>query len=248
MNIFSLQGKTALITGGAQGIGLACAQGLASYGADIILVDISEDSLKEALHVLPKAKIIVCDVSNGKSVERMMKIINKRVIDVFINSAAITNRKPILEMTDEEWDHIIAVNLGGAHHLGKAIASHMINHKTQGRMIFIVSTGAFRASVNFGAYSASKAGVVMMMKTFALELAPYHILCNAIAPTATDTAFTRDYYEKYPDKRRKTEENHPLGRIGRPEDYQGAAIYLSSQASAFVTGTVLVVDGGKTAK
>ena len=115
-------------------------------------------------------------------------------------------------------------------------------------MVFIVSTGAYRAGVNFGAYSASKAGVVMLANTLALELAPHRIRVNTLAPTATDTNFTADYYQQNPEALRSTIANHPLGRIALPQDYQGTAVYLASEASAFVTGTMIIVDGGKTAK
>ena len=117
-----------------------------------------------------------------------------------------------------------------------------------GSMIYVVSTGAYRANVNFGAYSASKAGVVMLAKTLALELAPYQIRVNAIAPTVTETRFLGDMYQVHPEKREAAIRNHPLGRIATPEDYMGTAVYLASQASAFVTGEMVVVDGGKTAK
>ncbi|MPN03689.1 2-dehydro-3-deoxy-D-gluconate 5-dehydrogenase [bioreactor metagenome] len=169
-------------------------------------------------------------------------------VDILVNSAAVTNRKTLVEMTEAEWDRIITTNLYGAYRVGKAVAQLMIEQGRSGRMIFIVSTGAYRAGVNFGAYSASKAGVVMLMKTFALELAPHGILCNAIAPTATDTNFTADYYQQFPEKREAVIKNHPLGRIARAEDYQGTVVYLASKAAEFVTGTMLVVDGGKTAK
>jgi len=252
-NLFDLTGKKALITGGAKGIGLSVAEGLGMAGAEVVIADINQAALEDGLFYLRdrgiKASSLTVDVSSPVSVTRMVNDISEMGgLDIFINSAAVTKRKIINEMTIEEWERIISTNLNGAFYLGKAISELMIKQGRGGRIVFIVSTGAYRASEKFGAYSASKAGVVMLMKTMALELAQYGILCNAIAPTATDTDFTRDYYDANPDILERVRKNHPLGRIAMPCDYQGTAVYLASEASSFVTGTVLVVDGGKTAK
>lgn len=251
--MFCTEGKIALVTGGAGGIGLACAKALALSGADLILSDIDGQSLKEAQTVIQELGVrcmtAVCDVSDEKAVEQMMGQVRQfGGVDILIHSAAVTNRKELLTMSEEEWDQIVSVNLYGAYHMGKQTALLMKEQRRGGKMTFIVSTGAYRAGVNFGAYSASKAGVVMMMKTLALELAPWNIRVNAIAPTATETRFTEDYYRKNPEAKERARSNHPLGRLGKAEDYMGTAVYLSSPASDFVTGAVLVVDGGKTAK
>lgn len=251
--MFRLDGKIALVTGGANGIGFACAKALASFGADIILVDIDDKGIVEVENKLKdlggRVCSFLCDVSVAEEVaELIAKAREFGGIDIFINSAAITNRKTVLDMTQQEWSKIIDVNLNGAYYMGKAVGQLMAEQNRGGKMIYIVSTGAYRASANFGAYSASKAGVVMLMKTLALELADHNICVNAIAPTATDTKFTEDYYLKNPDKKQAVIKNHPLGRIGQPEDYMGTSVYLSSAASDFVTGSLIVVDGGKTAK
>lgn len=252
-SLFDLTGKTALITGGGGGIGLACARALANHGASILLTDISEKYLNEGIYALKQDDAVVsgicADVSDPYQTEDIINAAKPLGgIDIFINSAAITNRKQVLDMTDKEWLDIINTNLNGAFYLGRAVARQMIRQERGGKIIYIVSTGAYRASVNFGAYSASKAGVVMLMKTLALELAPYKICVNAIAPTATETRFTYDYYLNNPDKKKAVINNHPFGRIAVPEDYMGTAVYLSSAASDFVTGEMIVVDGGKTAK
>lgn len=252
-NMFDLKGKTALVTGGAKGIGLAIAEGLGEAGANVIIADINEEALQLGLSHLRDAGInamsIKVDVSSHESVRSMVaRIRESGGVDIFVSSAAITNRKILSDMTDEEWDRIMKVNLYGAFFAGTEISRLMIDQGRGGRMIFIVSTGAYRAGEKFGAYSASKAGVVMLMKTFALELAKHGILCNAIAPTATDTDFTRDYYAANPDVLKRVTANHPLGRIANANDYKGTAVYLASEASAFMTGTLITVDGGKTAK
>lgn len=255
--MFRVDGKTALVTGGAGGIGLACAKALASAGADLILADIDGGRLDAAAEEIRRENgpsggrflTAVCDVADMRSVETLMGQAREfGGVDILIHSAAVTNRKQLLDMTEEEWNHILTVNLNGAYHMGKQVGEFMTRQGRGGKMTFIVSTGAYRAGVNFGAYSASKAGVVMMMKTLALELAPWGINVNAIAPTATETRFTEDYYRENPQAKERTRANHPLGRLGRAEDYMGTALYLSSGASDFVTGALLVVDGGKTAK
>ncbi|RHR48261.1 SDR family NAD(P)-dependent oxidoreductase [Clostridium sp. AF18-27] len=255
--MFRVDGKTALVTGGAGGIGLACAKALAAAGADLILSDIDGGRLDEAAEEIRRENgtsggrcvTAVCDVADLRSVEKLLEQARDNGgVDILIHSAAVTNRKQLLDMTEEEWNHILTVNLNGAYHMGKQVGELMTRQGRGGKMTFIVSTGAYRAGVNFGAYSASKAGVVMMMKTLALELAPWGINVNAIAPTATETRFTEDYYRENPQARERARANHPLGRLARAEDYMGTALYLSSAASDFVTGALLVVDGGKTAK
>lgn len=255
--MFRVDGKTALVTGAAGGIGLACAKALASAGADLILADIDGGWLDAAAEEIRRENgpsggrflTAVCDVADMRSVETLMEQAREfGGVDILIHSAAVTNRKQLLDMTEEEWNRILTVNLNGAYHMGKQVGELMTRQDRGGKMTFIVSTGAYRAGVNFGAYSASKAGVVMMMKTLALELAPWGINVNAIAPTATETRFTEEYYRENPQAKERARTNHPLGRLGRAEDYMGTALYLSSGASDFVTGALLVVDGGKTAK
>lgn len=252
-SLFNLRGKRAIITGGARGIGFACASALAMEGADIVLVDIHPKELDEAVKKLKVYGVgvdsFVCDVSSLESVEMLSRYLKALGgIDIFMHSAAVTIRKLLLEMSVEEWDWVINTNLRGAFLLGRKMGALLKEQGRGGKMIYIVSTGAFRASEMYGAYGSSKAGVVMLMKTFALELAPFGITCNAIAPTATDTKFTSDFYTQYPEKKAAVIKNHPLGRIAVPEDYMGTALYLSSSASDFVTGSLIVVDGGKTAK
>jgi len=248
-----LRGKRAIITGGARGIGFACASALAGEGAAIVLVDIHQDELDEAVKKMKaygvKVDSFLCDVSSLDSVELLYQYLKASGgIDIFIHSAAVTIRKLLLEMSVEEWDWVINTNLRGAFLLGRKVGALLKEQGRGGKMIYIVSTGAFRASEMYGSYGASKAGVVMLMKTLALELAPFGITCNAIAPTATDTKFTSDFYAQNPEKKVAVIKNHPLGRIAVPEDYMGTALYLASSASDFVTGSLIVVDGGKTAK
>ncbi len=147
-------------------------------------------------------------------------------------------------MRREAWNNVINLNLTAAFMLSKVIGKEMIKNK-KGRVIHIASTGGLRAGANFSAYGASKAGLIHFLKSLALEWAPYRINVNAIAPTATETQFTAEYYAQYPEKKQATIKNHPFGRLGKVEDYVGAAVYLASPASEFVNGEVIVIDSGK---
>jgi len=251
--LFSLDGKRALVIGGAEGIGFAIARSFGAFGAQVILADRNEVLMRTSLDRLVdegcQAESYPVDVADLESVQALADFcMQGGGIDIVVNSAAITRRQEVLDMDEQAWRSIVDVNLHGAYHIGKTFAEVMKGQGRGGRMIFLVSTGAYRAAANFSAYSASKAGVVMLVKTLALELAPYGILVNALAPTATDTSFTADYYAANPAKRDAVAANHPLGRIAVADDYMGAAVYLASEASAFVTGSMMVVDGGKTAK
>lgn len=248
---FDLSGKKALVTGGAGGIGLAAAEALYEAGADVVIADCNAEKLSRAVDSKDPMRFnsIYLDVSSPESISEAICYLREHGgVDIFVNSAAIIIRKKLCDFSLKEWDRVMSVNLKGAFLLGKSISSLMIEQKRGGKMIFIVSTGAYRASIDYGVYSASKAGVVMLMKTFALELAQYGILCNAIAPTATETDFTADIYSADPARKASVAKNHPLGRIAVPDDYKGTIMYLASSASDFVTGTLVTVDGGKTAK
>lgn len=247
-NLFDLRGKRALVVGGAEGIGYAIARAFTAYHAQVVIADRNQELLQKSSAAIG-AEGFAVDVANCESVDRLVAhVAEQDGIDILVNCAAITKRESVLDMPEETWRSIIEVNLHGAHSLARGVGALMREQGRGGRMIFIVSTGAYRAAPNYGAYSASKAGVIMLCKTLALELASDGILVNAIAPTATDTSFTADYYAAHPEKRTAVAANHPLGRIAVPDDYMGTALYLASEASAFVTGTVMTVDGGKTAK
>ncbi|NLZ61275.1 MAG: SDR family oxidoreductase, partial [Acholeplasmataceae bacterium] len=174
---FDLKGKRALIVGGADGIGFAIARGYVACNAEVVLADKNITLLEERRAAFESLghHVLTCevDVADQASISQLVSfVIQTGGIDILVNSAAITQREPVLEMSDEVWEKIITINLHGAHALAKAFASVLVKQGRGGRMIFITSTGAYRASENYGAYSVSKAGVVMLCKTLALELAP----------------------------------------------------------------------------
>ena len=252
-NLFNIEKKTFLVTGGSSGIGLVAVEILASRGANVIIVGRSEDKLKLAMTRLKENGITtvsykICDISNKEDIAALESDIANIPINGFINSAGMVIRKKLLDISDEEFSQVIDVDFYGAFYIGKVIARNMVRHNTKGKMVFILSTGAFKAAIKYGAYSAAKAGVDMLAKTFALELAEYGITCNTLAPTATNTSLTKAMYDADPERLQAVIKNHPLGRIAEPEDYAGALLYLMSPASDFMTGEMIIVDGGKCAK
>lgn len=252
-DMFSLQDKVALIAGGAGDIGAACAKAYAEYGARIIIFDRDPEKLGDRLERWEaqgiRADSYCGDITDERFLESMVEDVCARYgrIDIALNNIAVTNRKPMLDFTTEEWRKVIDVNLNGAYFFLREAGRRMCaqNH---GKIIQILSTGAYRFGADFSAYGASKAGVSALVKCLAVEWAPHNVQVNGIAPTATETGFTRDYYRQHPERMEATIQNHPYKRLGRPEDYVGAAVYLASGAADFVNGEVIIIDSGKTVK
>lgn len=251
-NLFNMKGKTILAVGGAKGIAFESVRALIEYGAEVIIVGKTESNIDIAIADLAKegkkAEKYVCDIGIKEDVEKMEEHFKDRRIDVLLLSAAVVDRTVFLETSDESFDRQFKINAYGPFWVGCFVARNMIRFGTKGKMIFFISTGAWKATVKYGAYSSSKAAAQMIMKTFALELAQYGITCNCLAPTATETELTRELYEKDPERKNNVIKNHPLGRIAKPSDYVGSILYLASDASNFATGSTLLVDGGKCAK
>lgn len=251
--LFSLQDKVALIAGGAGDIGAACAEAFAEYGARIIIFDREQEAVGRRLdkwkNMGIQAEGFCGSITDEGFLEWMVKDVAARYgrIDIALNNAAVTNRKPMLEFTTSEWRDVIDTNLNGTYYFLRE-AGRVMCAQNCGKIIQILSTGAYRFGADFSAYGASKAGVSALVKCLAVEWAPYHIQVNGIAPTATETGFTRDYYREHPERMEATIQNHPYKRLGRPEDYVGAAVYLASGAADFVNGEVIIIDSGKTVK
>lgn len=250
-DMFDLTGKVALIAGGAGGIGSACARAMTAFGAHVVIADRNRDGARAVADEINaaggKASSLALDITDYAAIEAATRsaVDEWGHIDILLNNVGTTVRKPLLETTAEEWERVLKVNLTSAFFLCQIVGKEFVRNR-RGKMIQIVSTGGLRAGANFSAYGASKAGLIHLVKTLALEWAPYRINVNAIAPTATETDFTADYYARFPEKKAQTIANHPFKRLGIPGDYAGAAVYLASSAADFVNGEVIVVDSGKT--
>lgn len=246
-DLFSLEGKAAFVTGGGSGLGQAIAAGLASAGASVCVSGRDSGKLAETVSMITKA--------GGKAVAVPMDIldtdsVNEAVsrtveeyghIDILVNSAGVHLKKDTLEVTDEEWARVIETNLTGSFRVCRAVGAQM---KVQGRgkMINIASLGSFVALKDAAAYTSSKAGIILLTKNLAVELAPFNIQVNAIAPGVFRTALNAKVLVG--ERLERILSNTPMKRLGTPCELAGTAVYLSSKASDFVTGAVIPVDGG----
>ena len=252
LDIFSLKNKIAIVTGSARGIGQAYAVGLAEAGAQLVLVDLVEDNLKETSQMIldKTGRESVCygiDVTDSAKINAMVEEVIEKFgqIDILVNNAGINMKKPFLDVTEEDWKKIVGTNLNSQFLMSSAVSKEMVKRK-YGKIINMASVGGFMALSDTTPYNASKGGVLMLTKTMAADLSQYGLNINAICPGFIDTGLLKDPKQKEVTVK-KVMANTPLGRLGSPSDLVGACVYLASDASNYVTGSQLVVDGGMSA-
>lgn len=251
MEMFDLTGRTAIVTGGNQGIGFAIARGLARAGVSVVIANRRAEEGRKAAESLRAegltAVAIPADASSRSSVETLVTrtISELGKIDILVTSAGAIVRKPIEDISEEEWDRVMDTNLKGVFLCCQLAGRHMIQRK-KGKIINISSNIAATLQLLRSVYATSKAGVSHLTRAFALEWAKYNVNVNAIGPGPTITGFNKKYFEEHPDDLQLRVNSIPMGRMGDPADYVGAAIFLASDASDFVTGQTLIVDGGST--
>ena len=242
-----LKGQVALITGGGQGIGAETARLLAAEGAQIVVADWDEETANQVAGEIKGggggAVAVKADTSKQEDAGRMVEVAVKEFgrLDILINNAGITRDSSLLKMEPHQWDQVIAVNLSGVYYCAQAAARQM-REQNYGR---IVSASSISAFGNFGQtnYAATKAGVIGMTRTMAIELARYGITVNAIAPGFIQTAMTA----AIPNEMREAAiANIPVGRVGEPKDIARVYVFLSLPDSGFITGQLFVIDGGRT--
>jgi len=253
-NLFSLEGKTALVTGGGQGLGGAIAEGFAQFGADVAVVDINTDTAEEVAATIQdmgrKAAAIKCDVSKEDeviaSVEQTIKELGK--IDILAAVAGIGDRAMAEDMSLQQWRNVINVNLTGVWLFDQTVGKHMIDRKIHGNIINMASiAGQVGIKTGNANYCASKGGVIALTRLLAVEWAKYNIRVNAIAPVQFKTPLVLPLLEK-PETVKYFLDAIPLNRFGEMDEIVGPAIFLASEAAAMVTGITLNVDGGMTAQ
>jgi len=247
---FSLEGKVAIVTGGRRGIGRAIALAFAEAGADIVVCDrVVEDGELEAVaeeirRLGRRSLAIQADITRKGDMDNLVQrvVAEFSAVDILVNSAAMNIRAPLLELREDGWDRIINTDLKGYYLCSQAVAGRMVEQK-RGNIINMASTAAMKAAPEMGAYCIAKAGVVMLTRVLALELARYNIRVNAIAPSMVKTKFSQPLWSD-PKTLKQIEAELPLGRLAETGDIIGSALFLASDASSYITGHTIIVDGG----
>jgi len=243
-----LESKVAVVIGGTSGIGLTLAKGLAQAGADVVptgrRTDLVRSAAEEIRALGHRSLVVSSDVTDRASIKALLSAVESEFgkVDILLNSAGITRRTPTLEVSEAEWDSIMLTNLTGVLRTCQIFGRKMVERK-YGRIINIASVASGRGFYEVAAYAASKAGVVSLTKTLAMEWAQQGVCVNAIAPGV----FRTDLNKGLLDGTARGQEfitRTPMRRFGNLEELIGAAVFLASEAASFVTGHVLAVDGG----
>ncbi len=243
----TFQEQVAVVTGAARGIGRAVSLAFVGEGAKVVLVDVNSELLErlreEIVHRGGQALSVPCDVSKSADVKGM---VNRGLdafgrIDVLVNNAGIIRRGTIETVTEEDWDRVIAINLKGTFNCCKAVVEPM-KRRGGGNIVNVSSiSGKMGDITSAPGYGPSKAGVIALTKTLALQLAPYGIRANSVAPHAIETEMSAQWSDQ---RRKEIVAGIPLGRLGRPKDVAAAVLFLASDAASFITGEILDVNGG----
>jgi NAD(P)-dependent dehydrogenase (short-subunit alcohol dehydrogenase family) len=245
--LFDLTDRKALVVGAGSGIGEAAALGLAAHGAHVLCADLNVEAAQKVADAIQAAggqgEALAFDMRDGEAVIQAIAALPD--LDVLVSTPAINVRKQLLDMTEEEFDRVVSLNLKGTFRLITAVGRNM-KKRGKGSIIAFASIRAITVEPGQGVYAATKAGVLQMCRTLAAELASSGVRVNAIGPGVVDTPLTapiaanKDWYNAYAQK-------SALGRWAKPHEMAGAVVYLASDAGSFVTGTLTIVDGGWTA-
>jgi NAD(P)-dependent dehydrogenase (short-subunit alcohol dehydrogenase family) len=245
-----LAGRTALVTGAGKGLGRAIALGFAGAGADVVLMARTRADLEAVAREVEalgrQALVAVADATDSRQVDAVVEQAVARFgrIDVLAHAAGGSLRKPSVEVTDEEWDAVIAANLSSTFKVCRAVGRHMLV-QGGGSIINLSSTAGMRGRAGNAPYSAAKAAVINLSRALAMEWAPKGVRVNVLAPGRFLTPLT-EAEMSVPEKYAAFVRQVPLGRIGKPEEIQDIAVWLASDASAYVTGSTITLDGGQT--
>jgi len=243
-----LDGMKALITGASSGVGLGCAVALAEAGSHVVLSARNIDGLNDVVDAIQSkglsAEAMMLDVTDTNSIRESIE--NHGPFDILVNSAGLGRHSPSKDTLVKDFDEVMSVNLRGAYFVTQAVAKGLIKAKKSGSLINISSQMGHVGGIDRAVYSASKHAVEGFTKAMAIEWGPHQIRVNTICPTFIRTPLTQSTFDN-PERRKWIEEKIKLGRIGEVEDIMGAVVFLASEASAMITGSALMVDGGWTA-
>jgi NAD(P)-dependent dehydrogenase (short-subunit alcohol dehydrogenase family) len=244
----SLEGKRALVFGGTSGLGKSIAIGLAEAGADVVPVSRRAEEVKKTaseIRALGKRSLeLTADVTRREEIQRVIDKMRAAMgrIDILVNSAGTTKRAPSLEVTDEDWDRVMNLNLNGTWNACQMVG-RVMKDQMYGRIINIASIGAFLSLYEVAPYCASKGAVVMLTRCLGTEWVKYNITVNAIAPGVFETPLNRVVIQE-PGRKASIMAHTPMKRYGNLEEIKGVAIFLASDSASFVTGEIISVDGG----
>ena len=239
-----------MVTGAGSGINRAIALRFAEEGAAVVVADVdpggAEETRSQVRAAGGRAEVARVDVRRRDEIDAMVKTALDRFgkIDILVNGAGVESLMPFLDLEEAEWNRVLAVNLTGAFLCGQAVAREMVRAGRGGKILNIASVNAVVSLPNQAHYVSSKGGLLMLTKAMAIELAPHGINVNAIGPGAVETPLTAKSFSD-PARREFLRSRIPLNRFGQPRDIANAAVFLASEESSFVTGTILFVDGGR---
>jgi 2-deoxy-D-gluconate 3-dehydrogenase len=245
LDLFRLDGRVALVTGAASGLGAAIAKALAEAGAQVAVHGNRRAATDTAAEIGPSAAAFQADLSDTAGAEKLFAEVKRRFerVDILVNNAGTIHRDAAEDFKLEDWQRVLQVNLTSVFQLSQLVGRDLLTRKAGGKIINIASLLSFQGGIRVPAYAASKGGVAQLTKALANEWAPHDIQVNAIAPGYFATTNT-EALQADPARNRQILERIPAARWGQPQDLAGAALFLASHASDYVTGTVLTVDGG----
>ncbi|GAA0219336.1 SDR family NAD(P)-dependent oxidoreductase [Halobaculum roseum] len=256
LDSFSLDGETAVVTGAAQGLGRQMASALVDVGADVAIADVNAEKAERTATALgegAESEVVAVDVdvTDEASVTSMVETVTDRLgpIDVLVNNAGIVENAPAEETDIESWRRVVAVNLDGVFLCAKQVGQQMLE-RGEGRIVNISSMSGFDVNVpqKQASYNTTKAGVRMLTQSLAVEWGDRGVRVNAIAPGYMRTDLVDEVLEENPEMAEEWLENTPMGRLGRPEELEELVVYLASDASSYMTGSTVVIDGGYTSR